>query len=873
MSDKRTSRLFGSHRFSSIFGPEGDRPASSSPAQKSTLHPDASSTRMRVQTSPRPRAQVSPSPQASPNTHSAQTPSNTIREVVDSISPQTDGSSPHSKSMLYPIEIPDNAAPGGVASTSPQAAVPSTPRQSLRVPSGGDPPSAGLISPTIDRSPATISPRVPRTSGKRLSRKPPPADEDDDFCFSGPRNSQLFSEGPALTEERDESSFDSPQDTLVGDNHVDTQPRGYIPRSEGSRSLVKERDPSAVSSHTLHGRESVERYPSDSTVQQSPASSMRDAKASRYTDSGHLNPQTAPETTLSQIQNEIDSFFIENLNIDGRQSQSSETIPDYYVNSRGKSRSPMVPQEPPSELSSSPQSPIAQLRTFERERTSREEDSGPVYPRDSFLDLRTPTTTHEATFETERNASPIGSGQPLDSNRVSGFWGLGASQASLPGQGSDDASSFESEKNCQVASDPFTDPYASHTRSFSSSSSSGPFPTNANTYDPSAFSIPSEVSVTSEPDAVPVQASRGPVTPSVPSHILPDLSQWSSAPQTGSAAPGALAASATSPTHPQPPRPFKSKPFSSPSSKSSASFGNAQARTLSYRSSTPKNSFHRNPMLHGAEPAIATPIADPTTMGGSSSFTAKHQRQSSSISSLFSSGSYRPVNLATIKKNLSLKPGEGERSQYVSHIRRAAGTAFNDTEAGKWKLPTGILPIDKASLAKNANGKYLRMAGPHLMGRKKISGVELKHGHLKRKLLAGEIDDRTGDAAKLSIGGTPSSHRASTVSTTESGIKSSSSSIAPLARSGTIGSTLTSGTSHSAGTGETDLTRSVSSSSVGSIDPDYSTGYYQHPAYQENDEDNYNSGDDDAAVDNDPIDPAPLRRGLVLANPDSDSDF
>lgn len=302
--------------------------------------------------------------------------------------------------------------------------------------------------------------------------------------------------------------------------------------------------------------------------------------------------------------------------------------------------------------------------------------------------------------------------------------------------------------------------------------------------------------------------------------------------------------------------PVLATPFSKPPPPhtGSASLGSpAQSRTLSYRSATPKNMFRGPLMSQQLEHVISHPIANPLTLSSPTVGSPRHNhhRQLLLISLLFSSSSYRPVNLATIKKNINLRPGEGERLNYVNRVRRTHGTAYNETEPGKWKLPIGIMPVDKSALAKNANGKYMRLAGPQANLRKaKTLGVELKHGHLKQKLLAGEIDERDLELPTMVIGGPQATQPR------VEGVKLLGLLISTLKRSETMMLTVTSGTSHSLDTGSSAL--SVSLGSLGSLQEEFDKGYYQHPAYDEDDE------DEDG--------PSTGHKGLVLANPDTDSD-
>lgn len=106
-----------------------------------------------------------------------------------------------------------------------------------------------------------------------------------------------------------------------------------------------------------------------------------------------------------------------------------------------------------------------------------------------------------------------------------------------------------------------------------------------------------------------------------------------------------------------------------------------------------------------------------------------------SLSSLWSPGSFRYTNAPASKEYpVPSYPGQGQKSLYVTILRKKSGTAYNDTGPGKWKLPLGISPINKSS-------NYLHSSGTSLLNRnKKQSGVELKHGHLQPKLLTVEVD-------------------------------------------------------------------------------------------------------------------------------------
>ena len=70
------------------------------------------------------------------------------------------------------------------------------------------------------------------------------------------------------------------------------------------------------------------------------------------------------------------------------------------------------------------------------------------------------------------------------------------------------------------------------------------------------------------------------------------------------------------------------------------------------------------------------------------------------------------------------------------------------------EVACGILPVDKSATKENSNGKYMKLAGNLLAASRKTSGVELKHGHLKPRLLAAEIDEGD-DSTAISLAKTP----------------------------------------------------------------------------------------------------------------------
>lgn len=222
-------------------------------------------------------------------------------------------------------------------------------------------------------------------------------------------------------------------------------------------------------------------------------------------------------------------------------------------------------------------------------------------------------------------------------------------------------------------------------------------------------------------------------------------------------------------------------------------------------------------------------------------------------------------------------------------VRRNAGTAFNEAGPGKWKLPTGIQPLDKSSASyTGSNGRYMRLAGSHMNRSKKVSGVELKHGHLARRLLAAEVNDNDDMISRSKIQLTPKESLASN-------------DLSSVSRGNSLDGTTTFGsvaTGTDSQSGATTGKESLSSSSSGSISDENVEigGYYQHPGYRfddnENDDDNEtkelsspttatNSHVDNAfpelkpnnnGLDDDDYDDYDDKPRLVLANPDNDSD-
>ncbi|CAH6718445.1 hypothetical protein CLIB1444_01S06876 [[Candida] jaroonii] len=326
------------------------------------------------------------------------------------------------------------------------------------------------------------------------------------------------------------------------------------------------------------------------------------------------------------------------------------------------------------------------------------------------------------------------------------------------------------------------------------------------------------------------------------------------------------------------------------------------------------NSQITNASKNQLKPTISTPITNLTFTDSIRNSTSSSQnnapamnpaispnimksshRKSSSMSSIWSSNSNRNINLATLKKTFNLRVGEGERSNYVITLRKNAGTAYNETAPGKWKLPIGISPIDKRAT-------YTSMRMGISQKAKKGSGVELKHGHLAPRLLAAEVDDMD-DARSLKglrTTNTSTSLGNSSLTTNSSGsngirtsnsstlltndapsIKSIPSNKNSLSRTITENSTTSSiiTTNDNSKTPSSKRSSSISSSSGSISDDDVQVGgFYQHPGYKydEEDEDNLTHKEDidaETEVENTDIDDndkEPPR--LFLANPDNDSD-
>lgn len=287
----------------------------------------------------------------------------------------------------------------------------------------------------------------------------------------------------------------------------------------------------------------------------------------------------------------------------------------------------------------------------------------------------------------------------------------------------------------------------------------------------------------------------------------------------------------------------------------------------------------------------------------SNSIRKLHTRVSSTSS--ITSASSRHVNLATIKRLLSLRPGEGDRSNYVTFIRKSAGTSYNEAGPGKWKLPLGILPLDSKSLTlQSYTSSTARFTRSGLAARpKRSSGVELKHGHLQPRLLAAEVDEVGGDTNRFGSLGRSSTLQNKTPSiaattTATSAITTPVASTPVIAASSiaskpedvssggvsrvnslTRSSTLSARETGTNGGSSNTKSRRASGASFGESMDSVGDGgrvdaYYQHQGYRYDEDDEYvdeynGNGGDVMDYDDDEGEEKPH---LVLANPDSSSD-
>lgn len=290
----------------------------------------------------------------------------------------------------------------------------------------------------------------------------------------------------------------------------------------------------------------------------------------------------------------------------------------------------------------------------------------------------------------------------------------------------------------------------------------------------------------------------------------------------------------------------------------------------------------------------------------SSSSTRKSHLRVSSTSSIISGS-----NLASLKRSFTLRPGEGERSSYVTTIRKNAGTSYNEAGPVKWKLPLGIMHIDNKAMAMKSyttDPTRFNRGGTSLTRSKKSSGVELKHGHLQPRLLAAEIDE-VGDTNRFgSLGRSSTLHnktlspvlsaksksdelssgfsrvdsltRTSTLSARDSNIDGESTTIGDPTTNGDSNTNVDSpaigdSTSNGAMTPLYKSSRASGSSfveSIGSADGNVDA-YYQHRSYRFDEmDDDYNEYNDEENMGQYDDEDAEEKPHLVLANPDSSSD-
>lgn len=273
-----------------------------------------------------------------------------------------------------------------------------------------------------------------------------------------------------------------------------------------------------------------------------------------------------------------------------------------------------------------------------------------------------------------------------------------------------------------------------------------------------------------------------------------------------------------------------------------------------------------------------------------------NHRKSLSISSIFSTNSNRHITLGALKKSITLRPGEGERSNYVQTVRRNAGTSYNDLGPETWKLPVGILPVDKRQLAPT-NDRYNRLRGSR---KNQSSGVGLKHGHLAPRLLAAEVDESEGLNKFGSLGrsSTFQRHESKKITPVSLAILSVPSTIVSRGNSLRQNSNAPSRTGSFAGSelssiipstpfrdsgshidAQPQLSRQTlvsSRVSVGSVSEGrFLEGYYQHPGYRYEEEieetDRFSPSTDGTMHNGFEDDGDDNKPRLVLANPDSES--
>lgn len=100
-----------------------------------------------------------------------------------------------------------------------------------------------------------------------------------------------------------------------------------------------------------------------------------------------------------------------------------------------------------------------------------------------------------------------------------------------------------------------------------------------------------------------------------------------------------------------------------------------------------------------------------------------------------------PVNYNTLQEGIAaaeaihpVETHEPEKSSYVEMLRMSSGTANSDVPASVWGLPIGIADIDHSKLTATASRTAYKRA-------QRTSKSDLKHGKIKPRLLASEVDD------------------------------------------------------------------------------------------------------------------------------------
>ncbi|KAM9925206.1 hypothetical protein OXX80_010971, partial [Metschnikowia pulcherrima] len=214
--------------------------------------------------------------------------------------------------------------------------------------------------------------------------------------------------------------------------------------------------------------------------------------------------------------------------------------------------------------------------------------------------------------------------------------------------------------------------------------------------------------------------------------------------------------------------------------------------------------------------------------------------------------------------------------------RKSAGTSYNDMGPGKWKLPIGIMPVDKRDVLQQSTKPFNRGVSNTGYRSKKSSGVELKHGHLQPRLLAAEVDEgdstnRFGALGRSSTLQNKSLTPVTSKSSLPSGVLNGLSRANSLERANTLASVSTTGDLQSSASKFSNSRRGSTLSfteSIGSIEIDGTVDiYYQHPGFKHESE-RPSSDEEDRSqkgIFQDSEDSEDDKPGLYLANPDSDS--